>query len=145
MPLPRSVGRFNRLVTNHLSRPVAGHLPGLGVVVHVGRRSGRHYRTPVNVFRRPGGYAIALTYGAGAQWTRNVLAAGNAEIATRGRAHRVTNPRIVRDVERTPVPAPVRAILGALRVDEFLLVDELGDVDELDDGWESPPGPPAGS
>jgi deazaflavin-dependent oxidoreductase (nitroreductase family) len=130
MPLPRSVGRFNRLVTNRLSRPVAGHLPGLGVVVHTGRRSGRQYRTPVNVFRRPGGLAIALTYGAGAQWTRNVLAAGHAEIVTRGRTHRVTNPRIVHDADRKPVPAPVRAILGALRVDEFLLADE---VDSLGD------------
>ena len=123
MPLPRSVARFNRLVLNHATRPLAGHLPGLGVVVHVGRRSGRQYRTPVNVFRRPGGFAIALTYGSEAQWTRNVLAAGHAEIQTHGRTQRVTNPRLVRDADRTPVPAPVRAILGALRVDEFLLVD----------------------
>ena len=123
MPLPRSVARFNRLVLNHATRPMAGHLPGLGVVVHVGRRSGRQYRTPVNVFRRPGGFAIALTYGSDAQWTRNVLAAGHAEIQTHGRTQRVTNPRLVRDADRTLVPAPVRAILGALRVDEFLLVD----------------------
>jgi deazaflavin-dependent oxidoreductase (nitroreductase family) len=129
MPLPRSVARFNRLVMNRFTRPVAGRLPGMGVVVHAGRVSGRQYRTPVNVFRRPGGFAIALTYGSGAEWTRNVLAAGNAEIATRGRTHRVTSPRIVRDTERAAVPAPVRAILGALRVDEFLVIDEVDEVD----------------
>ena len=126
MPLPRSVARFNRVAANRLTRPLAGRLPGMGVVIHTGRRSGTQYRTPVNVFRRPGGFAIALTYGSGAQWTRNVLDAGHAEIVTRGRTHQVTNPRVVRDAERTPVPAPVRAILGALRVDEFLLVDEDG-------------------
>jgi deazaflavin-dependent oxidoreductase (nitroreductase family) len=123
MPLPRSVARFNRVVLNHATRPFAGHLPGLGVVVHTGRRSGRQYRTPVNVFRRPGGFAIALTYGPESQWVRNVLAAGQAEIVARGRTHRVTNPRVVQDAERTAVPAPVRAILGRLRVDEFLHVD----------------------
>ena len=123
MPLPRSVARFNRVTLNHVTRPLAGHMPGLGVVVHTGRRSGRRYRTPVNVFRRTGGFAIALTYGSDAQWTRNVLAAGGAEVETRGRTHGVTNPRVVRDPERKAVPAPIRAILGRLRVDEFLLVD----------------------
>ena len=128
MPLPRSVARFNKAVFNHATRPVAGHVPGLGVVVHTGRRSGRRYRTPVNVFRRPGGFAIALTYGSDAQWTRNVLAAGSADIETRGRTHEVTNPRVVRDTERKSVPAPVRVILGRLRVDEFLLLDQAGQV-----------------
>jgi deazaflavin-dependent oxidoreductase (nitroreductase family) len=132
MPLPRAVARFNRLVLNRLTRPFARRLPGMGIVVHAGRRSRLRYRTPVNVFRRPGGYAIALTYGAGAQWTRNVLAAGHAEIVTRGRTHQVTNPRVVRDAERKPVPAPVRAILGRLRVDEFLLVDSADPADPAD-------------
>jgi deazaflavin-dependent oxidoreductase (nitroreductase family) len=129
MPLPRSLARMNRLVLNRLTRPLAGRLPWMGVVVHAGRRSGTQYRTPVNVFRRPGGFAIALTYGSGAQWTRNVLAAGHAEVVTRGRTHRVTNPQVVRDTERTAVPAPVRAILGALRVDEFLLIDIVDEDD----------------
>src|SRR5258708_9874623 len=38
----------------------AARLPGFGIVTHVGRKSGRIYRTPVNVFREPDGFLIAL-------------------------------------------------------------------------------------
>jgi deazaflavin-dependent oxidoreductase (nitroreductase family) len=124
MVLPRWLGRFNRVATNRVSRLVAGRVPGLGMVVHTGRRSGREYRTPVNVFHRDGGYAVALTYGPNTQWVRNVLAAGRAEIVTGGRARPVVNPRVVTDRARSAVPAPVRSILRALDVDQFLLVDE---------------------
>ena len=37
-------------------------MPGFGVVVHRGRRSGREFHTPVNVFPRHDGVRIALTY-----------------------------------------------------------------------------------
>ena len=73
--LARKVAHFNKRVTNRISGPLAPHLPGFGVVGHVGRTSGRRYETPVNVFRRPGGFVIALTYGTQADWVRNVLAA----------------------------------------------------------------------
>jgi deazaflavin-dependent oxidoreductase (nitroreductase family) len=98
--------------------------------VHTGRRSGRDYRTPVNVFRRDGGFAIALTYGSGAQWVHNVLAAGRAEIVTGGQTHPVVNPRIVTDPSRGAVPSPVRPILKTLDVDEFLLVDGAEQADD---------------
>jgi hypothetical protein len=49
--LGRHVARFNPRVTNRITRPLARWLPGFGVVEHAGRRSGRRYRTPVNVFR----------------------------------------------------------------------------------------------
>lgn len=124
MVLPQWLARVNRVATNRASRLVAGRLPGMGIVVHTGRRSGRRYRTPVNVFRRDGGFAVALTYGSGAQWVRNVLAAGGAEVVTRGRSHAVVEPRLVTDGDRAAVPRPVRPILGLLDVDEFLLLDE---------------------
>ena len=74
--LGRRVARFNRLVTNRVTGPLAPWLPGFGIVVHTGRESGREYRTPVNVFRYQGAFVVALTYGSGADWVRNVLAAG---------------------------------------------------------------------
>lgn len=124
MPLPRSLARFNKVATNRVARHITPHVPGFGVVHHVGRKSGKPYSTPVNVFTRPGGFALALTYGPDSEWTRNVLAAGHAEIMMRGRDHRVTNPRLVRLPEPAPVPRPVRGILRLLDVDTFLLVDE---------------------
>ena len=64
---PRWLARFNRRVANRLLGPLAPHLPGFGVVVHIGRKTHRRYRTPVNVFRRADGYVIALTYGPDAE------------------------------------------------------------------------------
>jgi deazaflavin-dependent oxidoreductase (nitroreductase family) len=126
VPLPASLARFNRVVTNRVTRVVAPWLPGFGVVTHVGRRSGREYATPVNVFLRPGGYVMALTYGQG-DWVRNVLAAGSARLRTRGRTHWVANPRVVVDRAGDAVPPPVRWLLRRLGVTEFLFVDAVND------------------
>ena len=60
-------------------------MPGFGVIVHHGRRSGLRYQTPVNVFSAGNGYVIALTYGPETDWVKNVLAAGGCELRTRGR------------------------------------------------------------
>jgi deazaflavin-dependent oxidoreductase (nitroreductase family) len=124
MPLPRGLARFNRVGTNRVARHVTPHVPGFGVVHHVGRRSGTPYSTPVNVFTRPGGYVIALTYGPDAEWVKNVVAAGRAVITTRGEDHAVEHPHLVHSEQRELVPAPVRRVLAWLDVDAFLLVDE---------------------
>ncbi|MGH2540291.1 MAG: nitroreductase family deazaflavin-dependent oxidoreductase [Actinomycetota bacterium] len=123
MPLSRSIARFNRAVTNHVTRPMAGHLPGFGVVIHVGRRSGREYRTPVNVFSRPGGWRFALTYGK-ADWVRNVLEAGGGRLESRGRVARFANPVLVEDASLRDFPSAVRWILRRIGVDHVLVVDE---------------------
>jgi deazaflavin-dependent oxidoreductase (nitroreductase family) len=124
MVLPRWLARANRVGANRVTRLVAGRLPGMGIVVHAGRRSGTEYRTPVNVFRRDGGVVVALTYGSGAQWVRNVRAAGGADVVVRGRTRRVVDPRVVTDPERMAVPRPVRPLLRVLGVDEFLVLDD---------------------
>jgi deazaflavin-dependent oxidoreductase (nitroreductase family) len=122
VPLSHAIGRFNRVVTNRVTSVLAGRLPGFGIITHRGRRSGRTYRTPVNVFRRPGGFVVALTYGRG-DWVKNVLAAGEAQVRTKGQTHNVSNPRVLRDPARAGLPVPVRGILRLLNVDEFLWVD----------------------
>lgn len=119
MVLPKRLARFNRVATNRVTGPLAGRLPGFGVVIHRGRRSGREYRTPVNAFRRPDGYVVALTYGV-TDWARNVLAAGGCELETRGRRVRLTDPRLVQDPTRRDMPPLVRQLVGTLGVTEFL-------------------------
>src|SRR5215211_6173089 len=116
MPAPRWLARFNERVTNHITGPVAPRLPFFGVVVHVGRKSGQQYRTPVNVFAAADGFVIALTYGKDSHWVQNVLAAGGCRLETRGRAWRLTNPRLVHDPRHRSVPALVGAVLGVLNV-----------------------------
>jgi deazaflavin-dependent oxidoreductase (nitroreductase family) len=122
MPLPKRLARFNRHVTNRIVAPVARRLPGFAVVSHVGRRSGRVYRTPVNLFRDGDHYVIALTYGSDSQWVRNVLAAGAVDIETRGRRVHLVAPEVVRDARRSLVPEPIRPILGLVRVSDFMLL-----------------------
>ena len=120
MPLPRTVARINRRVTNHLLKGLATRLPGFGVVVHTGRRSRRQYRTPVNVFRREDRFTIALTYGLKSDWVRNVLAEGGCALETRGRTLRLSRPQLFHDESRQAVPPPVRLVLGLVKVSDFL-------------------------
>jgi deazaflavin-dependent oxidoreductase (nitroreductase family) len=122
VPLPRRLAKFNRVVTNRVLGPPARYLPGFAIVTHVGRRSGRTYRTPVSIFRRGDGYLIALMYGADSQWVRNVLAAGGADIETRGRRLHLVRPEVVRDPTRSLVPTSVRVPLRLANVDEFMLL-----------------------
>jgi deazaflavin-dependent oxidoreductase (nitroreductase family) len=133
MPAPRWLARFNRRVTNPLLGRVAPRLRGFGVVLHTGRTSRRQYRTPVNVFRRGDAYVIALTYGADAQWVRNVLAHGRCALVTRGRRIELTQPRLFHDPTRRAMPWPVRAPLRLLDVADFL---ELWPVRRSADGGE---------
>lgn len=120
MPLSTRVGRFNRLVTNRLTRPFAGWLPGFAILTHRGRRSGRTYHTPINVFRDGNDYIFALTYGPHTDWARNVLAAGGAEIETRGHHIRLTNPRISTDMAKSWAPLPVRFALRFFGVPQIM-------------------------
>jgi deazaflavin-dependent oxidoreductase (nitroreductase family) len=120
VPLPKRLARFNRRFTNPVLRHVATWAPGFAVVHHVGRRSGRSYRTPVNVFRRDGRYVFALTYGKDSDWVRNVIAAGGCEIETRRRIVELRDPELFHDEQRRAVPVPPRWILGLAGVDDFL-------------------------
>jgi deazaflavin-dependent oxidoreductase (nitroreductase family) len=131
MPLPRSLARINRRVTNRLLDGLAMRLPWFGVVVHTGRTSRRRYRTPVNVFRRGDRYIVALTYGSNADWVRNVLAEGGCTLETRGGALHLSRPRLFHDERRYAVPAPVRLVLGLVNVCDFLelTLDEGGTQD----------------
>jgi len=119
VPLPRAMAEFNKLVTNRIARHIAPWAPGFALVHHTGRRSGRAYETPVNLFRRDGGYLFALTYGEG-EWVKNVMAAGGCAITTRRRTVALHEPRLYRDPHRTGIPIPARWILGLVKVDEFV-------------------------
>ncbi len=88
--------RINRRVFNPRQMQTAG-TPGAyaAVVRHVGRTSGRSYETPVGAAATEDGFVIALVYGAGSDWLKNVLAAQSAEIVHQGRTHQVGRPRVV--------------------------------------------------
>ena len=120
MPISRGVARFNKQVTNRVTGRFAGWVPGFAIVTHTGRRSGRTYRTPVNVFRDGERYLFALTYGTESDWVRNVLAADRCAIRTRRRNVELVAPERFTDPTRRLIPVPVRWILAVLSVTEFL-------------------------
>ena len=126
MPLPKRLARFNLHVTNRVLGPVARQLPGFAVVSHVGRRSGRVHRTPVNLFRDGDRYVIALTYGSGTDWLKNVLAAGGCEVETRGRLVACTSPQVFHDPAAQQIRLPERPILRLLGVSDFLSLSASG-------------------
>lgn len=92
--------RFRHVATDYLDpvlRPIAAWLPTFGVITHHGRRSGRIYRTPINLFRRGDAYLFLLTYGSDAQWVQNILAAGTCTLRTRGRDIVLVQPELIHD------------------------------------------------
>ena len=123
MPIPKRVARWNRAGLNRVTRRIAPWLPGFGVVVHRGRRSGRRYRTPVNVFPTANGYRFALTYGPDTDWVRNVLAAGGCELETRGKVVRLVAPRLYHDETRQGIRPLERQVLRLLGVADFLTLE----------------------
>jgi deazaflavin-dependent oxidoreductase (nitroreductase family) len=121
--------RLRRVATRYVDpvlRPLARRLPAFGVVIHRGRKSGRIYETPVNVFREGEAYLFFLTYGSDAQWVKNILAAGSCSLETRGRVVQLVDPELVTDPELRPAPQPARFIERRLAgVTQYLRMREV--------------------
>lgn len=120
MPAPRWLARFNLHVTNRILGPLALYTPGMGVIVHVGRKTRRVHRTPVLIFRQAKHFVIALTYGRESEWVRNVIAQNGCVLETQGKSAQLTSPYLYRDDKRRAMPGVVRLMLGLMNVSDFL-------------------------
>jgi deazaflavin-dependent oxidoreductase (nitroreductase family) len=116
----RWLAKITIAFTNRITGRFAGWLPGFGILTHVGRKSGKVYRTPINVFRASNGFIIALTYSSQSEWVKNVLAAGGCELQTRGNKYQLSAPNVVRDPTRWRFPFPVRIVLRIVGADEYM-------------------------
>ncbi|OBI16838.1 peptidase [Mycobacterium sp. E2327] len=99
MRVPRAVANFNRRVTNPSARSITPWLPGQGTLEHVGRKSGRRYRTPLLVFPTRDGFAVLVGYGLQSDWVRNVFACGQAVLHKRGESIALARPRLLSKAE----------------------------------------------
>jgi deazaflavin-dependent oxidoreductase (nitroreductase family) len=99
---------------NPAVKRVARFLPTFAVIKHRGRKSGRSYETVVNAYRKRSVLAILLGHGK-ADWVRNVLAAGEADVRLFGRDLHITNLRVVSAGADTE-GLPLIARLGGRRV-----------------------------
>jgi deazaflavin-dependent oxidoreductase (nitroreductase family) len=96
----------------------------LAVVHHVGRKSGRRFRTPVVAFRTATGFIIPMTYGRDVHWARNLIKGRGGEVVRSGRSVAVRNPRIVGGAAAVAsLPAGVRSALRAANLPGYMLVD----------------------
>lgn len=130
MPVPYAIARFNKRVTNRFIEPVVRRFGGYAVVHHTGRRSGRHYQTPVYLFPLTdhvnvddddvADVIVVMTYGLRADWCRNVLAGGGA-VERRGLSRTIGAATLVGPGTAEPaLPVLVRVFVRLLGVDWFL-------------------------
>jgi deazaflavin-dependent oxidoreductase (nitroreductase family) len=114
MLFPAWLDRWQLKYMNPVMRRVARYLPTFAVVKHRGRTSGKPYETVVNAYRRGSVLAVLLGHGK-ANWVKNVLAAGEAELQLRARSVHIINPRVLPSGAGVEGLPPI-ARLGARRM-----------------------------
>ena len=120
--------QVNRVFTNPLMRTFAWRVPPLAVVHHVGRKSGRAYRTPVVALPSAKGFVIPMPYGRDVDWARNLVAAKGGEIEQRGQRVVLRNPRIVAfGAAEKSLPAAVRPVFRAMQLPGYVLLERQAD------------------
>ncbi len=113
MRFPVWFENFQIKYINPVAVPIARFMPGITVIKHRGRKSGRALETAVSAYRRGHTVAIMLAHGK-TNWVKNILAAGEADIRLGGRDVHLVNPRIVEAGTDDP-SLPLMARLAAKR------------------------------
>jgi deazaflavin-dependent oxidoreductase (nitroreductase family) len=103
MRVPRAVAKFNRRITNPLAVRFGGWAPLNGTLEHVGRKSGKTYQTPLNIFETTDGFVIPIGYGLESHWVQNALAGGPLTVHKAGRTIPVVDARIVSKADAEPL------------------------------------------
>jgi deazaflavin-dependent oxidoreductase (nitroreductase family) len=117
MPMPLWWGHVNKRVFN----PRSLRNGKWQVIDHVGRTSGRTYRTPIEALPVDDGFIIVLVYGSRSDWVRNVLAAGTATLEIDGGKVDLVDPVVLTaDEAFQRLPADAKRPPKLLKIDEFL-------------------------
>jgi deazaflavin-dependent oxidoreductase (nitroreductase family) len=120
MPMPLWWGNINKRVFN----PSALKNGKWKVLTHVGRSSGRVYRTPLDAYEIDGTFVFILVYGSKSDWVQNILHSGSASIEADGEVIELASPRLLSDKEAWSlldgIAKPPPAFLN---VNEFLQMD----------------------
>lgn len=131
MQMPNWYARWNRFATNKLVNLWAGKVAGMGILRHVGRKSGTTYLTPLVVFpldhraetnglvNGAGGLLVQVGYGPNTQWLQNAIAAGGAQMEYRGTTVDLGAPTLVpKTTAREFVPPRWRLFYRIVPFDE---------------------------
>lgn len=120
MPMPLWWGQINKRVFNRMELK-RGVRP---VLRHVGRSSGKAYRTPLDAHRVDGAYIFILVYGSRSDWVKNALAAGTATLEVDGKELELITPEVItKEQAWQQLPATTKAPPNALKVSEYLRME----------------------
>lgn len=113
---------FNKYIFNRIILTLAKSGRGpFSVVYHVGRRSGRTYRTPVLASYVGEMIIIPLSYGENVDWLRNVLAQGGCDILRKNERIGATKPEVIDSAATFAIlPEKRRELFERFKVDKFL-------------------------
>jgi deazaflavin-dependent oxidoreductase (nitroreductase family) len=93
-----------------------------GTVEHVGRKTGKRYRTPTAVLSSGQLLLVPVPFGGATQWVRNVLEAGRCVIRWRGRDTEETEPHLVDWSEARPLTSRIlRPLIRLAGIRHFLV------------------------
>lgn len=112
MKFPVWLENFQIKYINPMAVPLARVMPGITVITHTGRKSGRRLETAVSAYRKGDTVAIMLMHGK-TNWVKNILAAGQADLRLGRHDLHLVNPRIVE--AGTDDPSLPRMARGAAR------------------------------
>jgi deazaflavin-dependent oxidoreductase (nitroreductase family) len=93
------------------------------VVAHVGRTSGRSYRTPLDAYPTKTGYVLVARYGPKSDWVLNILAAGTATLRIGGEEHALDSPRLATQEEALDALVSDEPPADFTKAEDFLLMD----------------------
>jgi deazaflavin-dependent oxidoreductase (nitroreductase family) len=124
MKFPVWLENFQIKYINPVAVPLARVMPGITVISHRGRKSGRHLETAVSAYRKGDTVAIMLAHGK-TNWVKNILAAGEADIRLGRRQVHLVNPRIISAGTRDAA-LPLMARIAARRGIGVFVADIAG-------------------
>lgn len=110
------VAWVNRVADPWLVRQgvVAGSKGEIGLLEHVGRKTGTVRLTPVHPVRTPEGFRIVVPLGVESQWARNVIATGHCRLQVGDIVHELDEPRLVVPSSVEGLPAPATRVMDWL-------------------------------
>ena len=107
---------MNRIVDPWLVRRglISGSRGELGLIEHLGRKSGTIRRTPIHPVPTADGFRIIVPVGERSEWARNVLAAGHCRLVLDDRVLELDSPVLETPAEVPDLARPMRALFGWL-------------------------------
>ena len=108
------------------ANPLTRHLAGRrfvtiwGLVSYRGRRSGKAYTLPIAIAATPDSFVIPMPF-PDAQWVKNVLAAGEAQVRWNGSDWHGVEPQIISKADGARAFGPIpRLSMRVLPINSFL-------------------------